>query len=355
MNEALFRDLISGRARGLSATSARGGLRLLAPLYGLGMSARNRFFDLGWRTVHRADVPVLSIGNLTTGGTGKTPFAAFLADRFAEYGARVCFISRGYQASSDGLNDEALVLKQLCPQVPHLQDPDRVASARQAVDEFGAELLLLDDGFQHRRLHRDLNIVLIDALNPWGYGHLLPRGLLREPLSSLSRADVIVITRVNQISAEKLTEIRQRISQHAAITPVELSFPPTGLINASSETAPLDSLSGKRLALFCGIGNPSAFRASVDELGFTVEAFREFPDHYRYTTRDIDDLEEWLKNTNVDAVLVTQKDLVKLDQGSLANVPLWAVKIGCKITAGETELHTALKRVFEMCGPREDG
>jgi len=345
VNEKSFRDLISGKTRGAAATLARGGLRLLSPLYGGGVMLRNSGFRFGINTVHRAQVPVVSIGNLTTGGTGKTPFAAYLAHWFREHDRQVCFLSRGYRAESGQVNDEARVLEQLCPDVPHLQNPNRVASAQTAVAQFDSEILILDDGFQHRRLHRDLDIALIDAVNPWGYGYLLPRGLLREPRTGLSRADIVVITRVDQVDEDRLAAIRQQIAQYTHVEPVEVSFPPVRLINAAGQTAEINSLHGLPLAVFCGIGNPTAFQAAIETLGLTIAAFREFPDHHPYGNNDVTELKRWVTGATAAAALVTQKDLVKLNMTELDGVPLWALEIGCKIHRGEETLSAALTRL----------
>lgn len=297
--------------------------------------------------MHGADVPVVSIGNLTTGGTGKTPFAAHLARWFRANGVRVCFVSRGYKSADGSVNDEALVLAQLCPDVPHLQNPDRVTACATAVHELETQLVILDDGFQHRRLRRDLDIVLIDALNPWGYGYLLPRGLLREPRSSLRRADVIVVTRVNQATDEQLRSIRARIARDSSLQPIEVSFPATRLVNATGEIHEVSTLIDQPLAVFCGIGNPQGFRESLLSLGLNIAAQREFPDHHRYTREDVTELSEWIRDTQVAAVIVTQKDLVKLKVDRLGDVPLWALEIGCEVSAGESVLNAALNRVLD--------
>src|SRR5262249_5942270 len=146
---------------------------------------------------HRAPVPVVSVGNLTVGGTGKTPCVEYVARFYRQLDRRAAILSRGY-GSAGGHNDEALLLEENLPDVPHLQGADRVALAAAAVEELESEVLILDDGFQHRRLVRDLDVVLVDASNPWGYGYLLPRGLLREPKSSLRRASVVLLTRCDQ-------------------------------------------------------------------------------------------------------------------------------------------------------------
>jgi len=374
MNPHSHRTLISGERRGLAAASVRVGLSFASLFYGLGVRARNIAFARGWKKIERAAVPVISLGNVTAGGTGKTPFAAYIARWFRERGVRVCFLSRGYGATDGTVNDEALVLEQICPDVPHLQNPDRVASARVAVEELESQLLLLDDGFQHRRLARDLDIVLIDALNPWGYGRLLPRGLLREPLSGLRRADLVVITRVDQASPEELAQLKSRIAKIVAggrgscraggprqtarqeprppengSTPglIEVSFPPTRLINVNGETAPLDSLRDQRVAAFCGIGHPPAFRQTLANCGFNVTTFREFADHHSYTPADVAELRSWSDTAKVAAVVTTQKDLVKFNEVRLGQTPLWAVEIGTHVISGNDALESALQRILQ--------
>jgi len=336
----LFRSPLAALSRGLLTCGAFG--------YGLGVRVRNWAYDLGWKKAVRAALPVISLGNLTTGGTGKTPFAAFVARWFRERGVRVCFISRGYGASDGRINDEALVLDQLCPDVPHLQNPDRVAAARVAHEELDSQLLVLDDGFQHRRLARDLDFVLIDATNPWGFGHLLPRGLLREPLSGLARAGFVVITRVDQVSRDDVEAIRRRVAFiHPQCAIAEVTFPPARLINSAGSTATIESLSGGSVAAFCGIGNPAALQTAIETLGWRISDFRSFPDHHNYTRADIEELERWIRTLVVDAVLCTQKDLVKVGLERLGDHPLWAVEIGTHVTAGAEALGARLEEVLK--------
>jgi tetraacyldisaccharide 4'-kinase len=340
-------DLLSGRKRGALASVSRCLLSAGAAGYALGAWLRNHAYDRGWKRIERAAIPVVSIGNLTTGGTGKTPFAAFIARWYRERGVRVAFISRGYGAHDAATNDEALVLDALCPDVPHLQNPDRVAAAQIARVELESQLVILDDGFQHRRLARDLDIVLIDATNPWGFGRLLPRGLLREPPSSLKRAHVVVITRVDQVDRGAIEAIRHSVNSIGSECDiVEVAFPAARLVGANGQTARLEPLAGRTVAAFCGIGNPVAFRASLERLGCTVRDFRTFPDHYNYTRADIEELDRWIRPLAIDAVVCTQKDLVKISLESLGDRPLWAVEIGTQIVAGRDALDARLTRVL---------
>ena len=181
-----FLSLVSGR-RGVWPSLQRLGLLAASGLYAVAVQARNFAYAAGWLRSHRVGMPVVSVGNLTVGGTGKTPCVEYVAGFYRRQDRRVAILSRGY-GGSGGRNDEALVLDENLPDVPHLQGPDRVALARTALEELESEVLILDDGFQHRRLARDLDLVLLDATVPWGYGHLLPRGLLREPAGGVRRA-----------------------------------------------------------------------------------------------------------------------------------------------------------------------
>ncbi len=346
MNPSLH-DLLSGRKSGMLAALSRGLLSAGSAGYGLGIGLRNLAYDRGWKRIERAALPVVSLGNLTTGGTGKTPFAAFVARWFRERGVRVCFISRGYKAHAGGTSDEALVLEQLCPDVPHLQNPDRVAAVRRAAADLDSQVVVLDDGFQHRRLTRDLDIMLIDATNPWGFGHLLPRGLLREPVSALSRATLVVITRVDQVSRESVEAIRRKIAFiHPQCGIAEATFPLVRLIGSAGQTRAIESLPGATVAALCGIGNPSAFRANLERIGWTVAELQVFADHHNYTSADIEDLERWSRTLAVEAVVCTQKDLVKIKRDRLGDHPLWAVEIGVQVTAGAELLQVCLDDIL---------
>jgi len=291
--------------------------------------------------------PVISIGNLTLGGTGKTPCVEHVARFYRGLDLRVAILSRGY-GQSGGRNDEARVLEDNLPDVPHLQGPDRVALARTALEELESEILLLDDGFQHRRLARDLDLVLIDCTQPWGHGHLLPRGLLREPPSSLRRAGIVLLTRCDQVDPERRQHIRREIGRRAPAVPiVETSHRPTELIGSSGSQAELETLRGRPAAAFCGLGNPEAFRRTLLDQGASLTAFRTFADHHPYNRADVADLCRWAAELPADTHVVTsQKDLVKLRVPDLAGRPLWALRIRLQIQSGQEILEQHLRAVL---------
>jgi tetraacyldisaccharide 4'-kinase len=341
-----FHDLVSGRSRGLWPSVERCGLRLLAVPYGWAARLRNRSYDRGWKRQQRASVPVVSVGNLTLGGTGKTPCVEYVARCYRERGLRVAILSRGY-GNERGRNDEALVLEENLPDVPHLQGADRAALAALAVEELESEVLVLDDGFQHRRLARDLDLVLIDATNPWGHGYLFPRGLLREPTSSLRRANAVLLTRCDQASEKDRGRIREAVARRAPGAPIaETVHRPLELVANDRRTAPLDRLKERPVAAFCGIGNPEAFRRTLHDLGAKIADFRTYADHHPYTRADVEDLRDWARRQPTDAtVLTTQKDLVKLPLPLLGGRELWAVRIGLHVVAGREELDRKLEEV----------
>ena len=258
MSRESYLALVRGEWRGLGPSLARIGLGCAAVPYGLGVALRNIAYGRGWTKTHPAGVPVISVGNLTLGGTGKTPCVEWLANWCRTRDLRVAILSRGF-GGQVGRNDEALVLEDNCPDVPHLQGADRLALAQVAVEELESEILILDDGFQHRRLGRDLDIVLVDATCPWGHGWLFPRGLLREPASSLGRADVVLLTRCDMTSPEALSRLHEEVRRHAPGTPIaESEHRPTAWINGA-KSVPVDSYAGRPVAAFCGLGNPDAF------------------------------------------------------------------------------------------------
>ncbi len=316
------------------------------------MRWKNVRFDRGLAEVHQIAVPVVSVGNLTLGGTGKTPMVEWVVRWFRRHGLRVAVVSRGYGAQAGAQNDEALELEQKLADVPHVQSPDRVAGARTAIDEFDSQLIVLDDAFQHRRIARDLDIVLLDGLEPFGHGHVFPRGTLREPPGELRRAQLVGLSRANLLSLARRDEIRR---QAALLAPqaswAELIHAPQRLRNSSGKEESLGSLANCPVAAFCGVGNPAGFQRTLEMCGYRVIAFREFADHYRYARADIDWLIAWAKGLEVAAVLCTHKDLVKLGVDQLGSRPLWALTIALEFLSGREAFEARLAGLL----PREPG
>jgi tetraacyldisaccharide 4'-kinase len=209
--------------------------------------------------------------------------------------------------------------------------------------------LLLDDGFQHRRLARDLDVVLLDATEPFGFDRLLPRGTLREPIGGLRRAAVVVLSRADMLQSAERDAIRRRV---ATLNPravwCEVEHRPALLLAADGTSQPLGDAAGKSVAAFCGIGNPAGFRHTVASLGCHAATWREFPDHHSYERTDVDALAAWVQAAHVDLVLCTRKDLVKIRAPSLGGVPLRAVAVELNFLHGQDEFAAALAPLAEQ-------
>ncbi len=332
-----FRRLVDGTDRGPGPALARLALAGLAVPYGLAIAARNAAYDRGLLAVIPPPVPVISVGNLTLGGTGKTPLVAWMARALWSRGLAPAIVSRGYGARPGERSDEAAELGLLLPGVVHVANRDRVAAARAAA-QAGADAIVLDDGFQHRRLGRHLDLVAVDATDPFGCGRLFPRGLLREPLGGLARADAVILTRSTAVDAARRAAIRAALEQrcHGRLPAVwcEAAHRPAGLRQAGGATRPLDDLRGARCFGFAGIGNPAAFRATLASLGAEPVGFRAFPDHHAYTPADIEAVGEAARAARAEAVVTTLKDLVKIGRDEINGLPLLAVEIAIDLLAG---------------------
>jgi tetraacyldisaccharide 4'-kinase len=349
-DESAYLRLIRGETRGLAAAAARCGLSAAALGYRIAAAVRNAAFDHGLRLVTKVSVPVVSIGNISLGGTGKTPMVEWVARWYREREIRVAILSRGYGESA-GLNDEGRVLEDNLPDVPHLQNRDRVRLAHTAVEELESELLVLDDGFQHRRLARDLDIILLDALQPPSVNRIFPRGLLREPMPALRRAHVVVLSRADLVDSAVRADIRTKVKRVAPTAHwVEARHAPRDLVDAEGVGTPLNEAVNTRVAAFCGIGNPDGFRRTLEVLGVELIDFRVFPDHHAYSRTDISDLISWLGNVHADLALTTQKDLVKVRTQTLGAVPLRALRIGLEIVRGQGELERSLEALLSQRG-----
>ena len=339
-----FKRLVDGTARGLVPGVARLALAAIAAPYGLAVAARNAAYDRGLLPVSCATVPVISIGNLTLGGTGKTPLVAWTAALLARHGRRPAIVSRGYGVAPGERSDEAAELAIILPDVPHVADRDRVAAAARAA-ALGADAVVLDDGFQHRRLARDLDVVAVDATDPFGCGRLFPRGLLREPLRGLARARAVVLTRSSAVDAERRGAMRAAIfaaCRQAAPVWAEADHRAVGLRDADGVTRPLADLHGRRIFAFAGIGNPAAFRATLVAHGAEVAAFRPLPDHHAYTEADLASLACEAAGARADLAVTTLKDLVKIRRATLDSLPLAALEIAIDFVVGKADLEATI-------------
>jgi tetraacyldisaccharide 4'-kinase len=308
------RRVMSGEARGVGAAALRAAASVASPVYSMAMRGRNAMFNAGIG-VRRLARPVVGVGNLTTGGTGKTPVAAWLCERLREAGHRPAVLMRGYKARAGEAGDEQAMLRQLLGPgaIVHV-DSNRHAGGLAVLREHpDVSVFVLDDGFQHRRLARDFDLVLIDAVNPFGYGRVLPRGMLREPLSGLGRADALLITRADLVSEVDVGPIVARVRQYNAQAPIyRCAAKHSGLRGRTGEALPMDYLKGRRFLAFAGIGNPAALERQLRSNPGQLAGARWFGDHHHYSHGDLEALLEAARQTGADVVLTTAKDWVKV-------------------------------------------
>ena len=309
MSQQRYRKLVSGASKGLVAAFLRLLLWVASQGYSTIIGLRNFLYSKAWLKIYRSNAVVISIGNITAGGTGKTPLTIWLCRLLREKDIGCAVLTRGYKTEKGNVSDEVAVLAESYPQAKVVVNPDRVAGATEAASKLGAKVLIMDDGFQHRRLHRDLDILTIDAMCPFGYGRMLPAGLLREPVISLRRADAVVITRCDQISESKLSQIEKKLqlinpdmliarSIHSAVCAKSID---------NKQISP-EELKNKKIFAFCGIGNPDAFLGTVKGLSCNLVGSKIYDDHYHYTSNDIAEVYEEAGRSRADLILTTQKD-----------------------------------------------
>ena len=313
----------------------------LGAVYGAITRARLNLYRRGTFRTETLAAPVISVGNITAGGTGKTPLVEWVCRVLAGQGKKVCILTRGYGRAnprervlvSDGTDvfpdaqeagDEAMVLAhRLLGKAAVISDANRVSAGQGALSHLGSNCFVLDDGFQHLRLARDLDIVTIDATNPWGGGHLLPYGRLREPLSGLSRASCTVITRVDQAGdIEKTTSKLRDLTNGRPIFLSRMRTIGTEPIHPGRE----ELEKAQPCLAFCGVGNPSSFFRQVKAAGYEIVAQKAFADHHFYTQTEIDKLEQIARQSGAECLITTEKDAVKL-RSLQFSLPCRALKI----------------------------
>jgi tetraacyldisaccharide 4'-kinase len=352
----LFRRLLGAEGAGPPPNPViRAGAAVLARFYGLGAGCRRTLYGRGVFKVKRLPGPVVSVGNLTVGGAGKTPMVACLAQLWRERGGRVAILSRGYggQAQSvtcvsDGerlykkppeVGEEPYWLARALPGVAVYTGADRYAAGMAAWEEFHPDLFLLDDGFQHFQLHRDLDLVLLDAASPFGNGCLLPRGPLREPRSALKAAQVIILTRFaperHQAQLDALhQDFPDKTIMTAAISPVGVTSYPGGHVETP------EAMRHRALVAFAGLARPEVFTTTLQELGVDLKGFRAFPDHHVYRRQEVRDLADRARTLGAGALITTGKDWARLGEHWDGDVLLWVLEVEARL--GEPERLLAL-------------
>lgn len=296
-------------------------------IYRAMLSCRSLFYSY-IKKPGKLPAKVISIGNITLGGTGKTPAVIAVAEGAKMSGLNPCILTRGYKGKikgpcfaskgsellldPDDAGDEARLMAERLNDVPVVIGKNRYDGGMFALNSsnFQPSLFILDDGFQHIALHRDIDVLLIDASNPFGSGRLFPEGRLREPLKSMGRADIIVITKADMASKISIEGTVQKIKKYNSTAPIyHASHKPTALVSSSGQVMDLETLKEKKVYLFSGIANPSYFKAILDSIGVEVVRFKNFRDHHNYRQREIDRI---VKSAAGMGIITTEKDMVKL-------------------------------------------
>ncbi len=340
----------------------RKGLGWVAGLYGLIIRFRLWCYRKGWLTTTRLSCRVVSVGNLTVGGTGKTPIVIFLTEWLLAKGQRVAILSRGYKRASkaprllvsDGsrilvgpleAGDEPFLMAQRCPQAIVAVGADRVALGQWVLEQHPIDCIVLDDGFQHRSLHRDVDLVLLDATDATGLDALLPAGRLREPLTELCRANAVMITRAD--SRQDVDAIRSRLKTISCSSgdAVEVVFRPESVIAiVSGERQPVEWCRGKKAWLVSGIGNSRSFRRSAESMGGEILGEAAFEDHHSYRHDDIEKIRANLQATGCEIILTTEKDGGKLRPLLMPSDSWWMLRLGTEIVRGKERLYRLIDR-----------
>ena len=346
---------------------ARALLYLSSMVYRLIVALRNRFYDRQILKSGRLSCPVISVGNITVGGTGKTPCVIGLARMLQQSGFKCSVISRGYGGKnpqpvnivSDGnsvllgaesAGDEPLLIARSLPGIPVITGAKRILTGQAAIDRFGSNVLICDDAFQHRQIVRDIDIVLLDAAKPLGNGYLLPRGPLREPKENLQRADCIILTRAE--GTEPLHPDVAGIVSRAGIPVFRSDHQFRELIIPRKDhLAAQNILQGKKVCAFCGIAQPASFKKLLIEAGSEVMSFMEFPDHYTYDRNDLEDLKKYFLKYNADYWITTEKDAMRLEAYPEFLKTLCILRMEMKIKPSDPSFESfILKRLNDVTG-----
>lgn len=319
-------------------------LWLCSVAYGVIAKAVSTGYEKGVFIPFEADPKVISIGNITVGGTGKTQAVIAIARRLESQGRRPAVLIRGYGA------DECKMLQEELRDTPILVGPDRIKGSKRAFYNFGTDTVILDDGFQHWRIRRDLDIVLVDATNPFGNYQLIPRGILREPLTALKRADVIIITKVDCADAhvKEVYEVIERLGKRDCV--LEAVYKPLDIHEISSVSGMgLGAIDKRRVCLVSGIANPSYFKKNVIGLGAQVELEFAFLDHYDYRKKDFYRIQRECKFIGTEFIIVTKKDAVKIKRLALTGeleIPILVLDVGFEIIKNKKVLDDRLSGIY---------
>ncbi|MFC2301553.1 MAG: tetraacyldisaccharide 4'-kinase [Selenomonas artemidis] len=371
--QTYFIDLVHDKeVRGISRRLIMGVFYVFSLIYEQLVNLKLTMYRWGWAKKERLGCYVISLGNVTVGGTGKTPTAQHLAREISDMGYRVAILNRGYRAKwrgevgivSDGhtlkmdaetAGDEAFMLAKHLPNVPVLIGAQRAVTGRYAIEHFGAEVAILDDGYQHWQLERDMDILLVDAVNVFGNGYLLPRGTLREPLSHIDRADVCLMTKVDQAAPGAIAHIWETFrsyNQDGLI--LESIHQPRQFVRLSdwyediaAGGVPVTEMEGKKVLAVSAIGNPASFEQTLADLGIEMVESMRYPDHHDYGERDMAEVLYRAETLGVEAIVITEKDAVKVPGDVVRakwRIPMYVISVEVTLQKGREEFFQELKR-----------
>ena len=380
--EPYFVDLMAGRRHDRFSRALLGVLFVASRFYRTANQFRVWLYDKRVIRNHALGCLVVSIGNLSCGGTGKTPVVEVFAKTLSSKGRKVAILSRGYRSKkrsqwakirhlfgaqemslppkvvSDGRNllldsayagDEPYMLASNLPDVAVLVDKDRVKSGLYAIDHFGTDVLILDDGFQFLKLKQHINIVLVDSTDPFGNGHVLPRGILREPIKNIRRADYIFLSKSD--GSHKLIHLKEFIRRHNRRAEIiECCHRPKYLeeVYVRGRREPLEKLRGARVAALSAIAVPAGFEAFLRQLGAELVATESFADHHRYTQQEIIDFINTAKAARADFIVTTEKDAVRIPKLERLDVPLYFLRVEIDILSGQESFDQCISRICFM-------
>jgi len=351
MQEYLY-NLATDRSSGIIPSILRFFLFLLSFIYELIIRLILLFYKIGIFKKQKLACKVISIGNITLGGTGKTPLVETVAKYLIEKGIKVAILTRGYkrELSKDKTSDEASMLAKNIPEVPVLVGGNRIKNAMKAIKEHNVGVVILDDAFQQWRIKKDLEILTIDSTNPFGNRKLIPRGLLREPFSSLVRADIFIATKAD-FGLDNLAKIKfilDKIKPNSLL--VETVHNPISLVNmVNNENVDAARLTNKKVCLVAGIGDPETFEKTILKLGLKPTLRFYFLDHYQYERQDLERIIQACKENEINTIITTEKDIPRIREISLEfpeGISVCALRIGIKITKNGKAFFERLDYIF---------
>lgn len=334
--------------------------------YGVVAQLRSGLYRYGLLKTRSLSCPVISVGNLTVGGTGKTPVVIALANWLHQQGKRVGVVSRGYGRDDENrivlvsngngvlvnaheAGDEPVLIATRCPGVPVIVGADRYAAGTQLLSQCSCNVLILDDGFQHVALTRDANLLLVDAETRFGNGYLLPRGPLREPFTSIERATALIVTRASSTENDVIAKLGTSAAREIPIG--ILTFSLAGFVNLrTGEVLSQEMMCGKRCIAFCGIANPNSFSTMLDNAGVIVQELLSFPDHWRYTSEDFQKIWDSTDGCAPKIVITTEKDAVKIRDRLPESLEVFAARIELEWITGQQSIEQHLMEAVKRPG-----